>query len=192
MSSSAEPLPSTEEPPYGWDAFDERPAPEEMEFDSPAKEMRAVLRRYMSALREERARRRDAVEEVLAVAVDQAVLVAQLEDVLERHRGALADAGLDRVHRELRLVREQMLDALRGGGVTVEELRGRPLAEVSDRVEVLGWLHSDEYAAEVVAQVHDAVVRHRGTVVRLGRITVGAPPRDAGKHDESDEEEPQG
>ncbi|MGI5168549.1 hypothetical protein ACQEU3_29805 [Spirillospora sp. CA-253888] len=190
MSSSADPPPaeppceppsepSCEPPPeepYGWDAFAERPAPAELEIDSPAREVRAVLRRYQADLSAERGRARDATGDALAVAVDQGALVARLESALERHREALRGAGLGRVHLELRVLKDQMVEALRGGGVTYQDPAGRPLAEVADRVEVVGWRHAAQYPAEVVAETHDVIVLHRGTVVRPGEVTMGAPP----------------
>ncbi|MFI6516488.1 hypothetical protein ACIBF1_13095 [Spirillospora sp. NPDC050679] len=190
MSSSADPPlaeppcePPPEEPrgtpgeaPYGWDAFAERPAPAELEIDSPAREVRALLRRHQADLSAERGRARDATGDALAVAVDQGALVARLESALERHREALREAGLGRVHLELRVLKDQMVEALRGGGVTFQDPAGLPLAEVADRVEVVGWRHAAEYPAEVVAETHDVIVLHRGTVVRPGEVTMGAPP----------------
>ncbi|WP_067489636.1 hypothetical protein [Actinomadura hibisca] len=173
---AAPPVEPPADTPYDWDAFAERPAPPELEIDSPAREVRAVLRRYQADLSAERGRARDATGDALAVAVDQGALVARLESALERHREALRAAGLGRVHLELRVLKDQMVEALRGGGVTFEDPAGRPLAEVADRVEVIGWRHAAGYPAEVVAETHDAVVLHRGTVVRPGQVTMGAPP----------------
>ncbi|MGK5558633.1 hypothetical protein ACSNOI_44225 [Actinomadura kijaniata] len=174
MSSSDEP-PSTEEP-YGWDAFAERPVPGDGDFESPAKELGAVLRRYRADLGAERGRARDAASDALVVAVEQGVLVAQFAAALERRADALREAGLGLVHKELRVLKDQMLEALRGGGVTVQDPVGLPLAEVADRVEVIGWRHAPEYPAPVVAETHEVVVLHRGTVVRPGQVTMGAPP----------------
>lgn len=187
MSSSAEPTETAEpaeaaeaaeaaETPYGWDAFGERDAPADMELRSPAMELAQVLQRQQSALNTERGRSRTAVDEALAVAFDQAELVAKLGFSLAGRKAALEEAGLGKVHDELRIWKDAMLDALSRGGVTVEDPTGRPLAEVADRVEVHDWEHDARFTAEVVARTEEPIVLHNGAVVRPGRVTMGAPP----------------
>lgn len=171
MSSSAE-----QSPPYGWEVFADRPAPAEMELASPAAELVSVLQRYRSALGAERGKARAAADDALAAAVDQAVLVARLDVAMARHRDVLDKAGLGRVHRELRVLKDQMIDALRAGGVTIEDPLGEPLAKVADRIEVIGWRHGAEFPGEVVAETHGAIVLYRGAVIRPGQVTLGAPP----------------
>lgn len=188
MCSSAE-----REAPYGWDVFAVRPAQVELAAGSPATELADVLQRFHAALRAERGRTRNATDDALAVAVEQAGLIARLESALARHQDALAGAGLGRVHLELRVLKDQMVDALRGGGVTVEDPMGRPVAEVDDRVEAVGWRHGTEFTAEVVAEVHAPIVWYRDAVIRPGRVTMGAPPADddpgTASQEESEEQE---
>jgi hypothetical protein len=177
--------------PYGWDAFAERPAPERMAPDPPSVEIARVLQIHQSALNAERGRARTAVDEALAASFRQAVLVTQLEDALERHRDALDAAGLGKVHRELRIRKDEMLDALRHGGVTAEDPVGRPLAEVADAVEVIGWTHEPRFDAEVVARTQEPIILYRGAVVRLGQVIMGAPPHDAAMSDGAEPDQAQ-
>ncbi|MBO2445704.1 hypothetical protein J4573_01235 [Actinomadura barringtoniae] len=163
------------ETPYGWDAFSERDAPDEIELRSPAMELAQVLQLQQSALNAERGRSRTAVDEALAVAFDQAELVAKLGFSLADRKVALEEAGLAKVHDELRIWKDAMLDALRRGGVTVEDPTGRPHAEVADRIEVSDWDHDARFTAEVVARTEGPIVLHNGAVVRPGRVIMGAP-----------------
>lgn len=202
MSSSAKPSPVDPAPsasapsgpdglPYGWDAFAERPAPARMAPDPPGVEIARVLQIHQSALNAERGRARTAVDEALAVSFRQAVLVAQFEGALERHREALDAAGLGKVHRELRIRKDEMLDALRHGGVTAEDPLARPLAEVADTVEVIGWTHEPRFDTEVVARTQEPIILYRGAVVRLGQVVMGAPPPDAPTSDDAEPDQAQ-
>jgi hypothetical protein len=47
--------------------------------------------------------------------------------------------------------------------------------EVSEFVHVAGWRHHQDFTAEVVANVLEPIVRYGETVVRLGRVEMGAP-----------------
>jgi hypothetical protein len=179
MCSSAEPAQPSADPPFGWDAFTERPAAARLELGSPAAELASLLQRYRSAVNVERGKARAAADDALAVAAEQAVLTTRLDAALARHRAALDEAGLGRIHRELRVLKDQMIDALRDGGVTTEDPAGRPLEKVADRIEVIGWRHGSQYPAEVVAETHDAIVWYREAVLRPGQVTMGAPPAPA-------------
>ncbi|WP_242888451.1 hypothetical protein [Actinomadura litoris] len=193
MSSSDEAGPVPEDLPYGWDAFEERPAPPDPALVSPAAEMGAALQLHRSALNAERGRSQAALDQALDMAYDQVALLARWDVALARHRDALAEAGLGRVHQEFRLLKDEALDLLRRGGVTYEDPADRPLAEVEDRVEVKGWKYGAEYTAEVVARTIEPVVLREGAVVRPGLVLMGAPEpeeeeRDAtGDHDEDGE-----
>lgn len=167
MSSSAEPL--------GWEAFRERTAPERMELLSPASELLAVLQRGREDLDAEKESSRQAVAAVLSAAAEQAALVHQLDVVLNRHEAALAEAGLTKVHRQLRIVRRQMAGALDALGLVVVDPLGKPFDETEHLVEVTGWRHGSEFEAEVVAETLAPIVLHHDVPVRHGRVIMGAP-----------------
>jgi hypothetical protein len=186
MSSSAEPSPTTSHPAepstadsrtaeIGWDEFAERPGASDVGLVSPMSELASVLQRYRSDVDAALGKASSAVTDAREVAVEQAVLVAQFAAVLDEVTGRLADAGQGPVHKRLRILKDQMLEVLRSGGITVDDPIGRPLTEVSDQVEVVGWLHRPEFTAEVVAKTHEAIVLHRGALVRRGEVIVGAP-----------------
>jgi hypothetical protein len=167
MSSSAEPL--------GWEAFRERTAPDRMELLSPASELLAVLQRGREDLDAERETNRQAAAAVLSAAAEQAALIHQFDVVLKRHEAALAEAGLAKVHRQLRIVRQQMANALDALDLVVVDPLGKPFDETEHLVEVTGWRHGSEFQAEVVAETLAPIVLHHDTPVRHGRVIMGAP-----------------
>jgi hypothetical protein len=168
MSSSAE-LPD-------WSAFAERPVLEEPGLLSPASEMAAVLQQYhadLEAVRQDvEAVRRDG----LTALARQASFVVQLAAALTRYESIIAQASLKPVHRHLRVIKDQMLDALREAGLEIVEPLGKPYREVSELVQVEGWRHHADFASEVVAEALEPIVSFRGVLVRPGRVVMGAPP----------------
>jgi len=161
--------------PSGWGAFRERQRPPDVELLSPASELVAVLQRYRNDLDAERAAVRKAVASTLSIAIEQAVLAFHLAQVLGRNEEALTEAGLAAVHRQLRIVKDQMLEALTGGGIEVADPLGRSFDDAADMVHVVGWRNGPEFSHEVVAETIEPIVLHEGKVVRQGRVIMGAP-----------------
>jgi hypothetical protein len=169
MSSSAEFTGLT------WDTFSERPAQAPAEFVSPSSEVAAVLQRYRSDVEAARSQTRAAVEDAREAAAQQAVLVAQLDAILSRAADGLTAAGQGSVHKRLRVLKDQMLDTLGRGGITVQDPTGRPLAEVWDRVEVVGWRHVPELTAKLVVATLEPIVLYGKAPIRRGRVIAGTP-----------------
>jgi molecular chaperone GrpE (heat shock protein) len=166
---------SSSDEPFGWSAFRERTASMDVELRSPASELAAVLQRHQQDLDAERDMTRRAVAAGIAVAAEQAVLVSQLGAVLKRGEEALATAGMTTMHRQLRIVQEQMADALGATDLVVVDPLGKPFDETAEMVDVVGWRHGAEYPGEVVAETIEPIVLHNGAVVRHGRVIMGAP-----------------
>jgi molecular chaperone GrpE (heat shock protein) len=158
-----------------WDAFSERPLPAPVELLSPASEAAAILQqanhRLEAAQREVAEVRRQGLSEL----AQQAVYVTQLAAALERYAPALDQAALGRIHRHLRVLKDQMLVAFTGAGMEIHNPLGEPFDAVVDRVHVEGWRHSPVFSAEVVAEVIEPVILHQGQVIRQGRVVMGAP-----------------
>jgi molecular chaperone GrpE (heat shock protein) len=159
----------------GWQAFREREVPAPVDLLSPASELSAALQRCWHDLDAERATGAEAGAEACAAAAEQAVLVFRLSAVLDRNEGAMTEAGLGDVHRQLRIVRDQLLDGLRRNDLHVIDPIGQPFDEVADEVRVAGWRHGQEFAGEVVAETIEPIIKHGGDPVRLGRVIMGAP-----------------
>lgn len=173
----------------GWGGFRERPQPPDVELLSPASELVAVLQRYRNDLDAERAAVRNAVASTLSIAIEQAVLVFQLAQLLGRNEQVFAKAGLGGVHRQLRIVKDQMLEALTGGDLTVADPSGRSFDDAAEMVHVVGWRHGPEFADEVVAETIEPIVLHAGKVVRQGRVIMGAPSYGGGAPQSNEENE---
>lgn len=167
MSSSAESL--------GWQAFHEREVPLEVELRSPAAELAAALRHCQQELAAERAATRRAVAAGKSAAAEHAVFVFRLTEILTSKEKKLGEAGLDQLHRQLRVLSEQMLEALGATAFDVVDPLGRPFDEVADVVDVVGWRHGAEYDREVVAETIEPIVHHEAVVIRHGRVIMGAP-----------------
>lgn len=161
-----------------WSVFRERAEQAPAELLSPASELAAVLQRYWLDLDGQRAATRDAVAEAHTAAAEQAVLVFQLSSVLDSNEDTFAGAGLTKLHRQLRVLRNQMTHAMARTGLQVVDPVGLPFAEIADLVQVIGWRHGPEFTDEVVAETVDPIVRHDVELVRPGRVIMGAPDKE--------------
>lgn len=171
MSSSDEPL--------DWGAFAERPVPVEEDVLSPASELAALLQLHRADLDAAQEEGRQSRADGLARLARQAVLVFQLESALSRYKDQLEGASFGGVHRHLRVLKDQMRDALREAEIEIIDPTGRPFDDVVDKVEVEGWRHGPQFEAEVVAQVAEPLVMHDGALLRPGRVVMGAPEENA-------------
>lgn len=177
MSSSVKPP----QPPAfpDWSLFTEREVPVQAELLSPAAEAASLLQLYHDSLKDAASRRDEIQSAGLRALAQQAVFVFQLEAALQRYQPNLAEGPLLRIHRHLRVLKDQMLDALTAFGLEIDAPRGRSFEEVAELVHVDGWRHHEQFTAEVVAEVTEPIVKFGGAVVRLGRVVMGAPVEQA-------------
>ena len=158
-----------------WSVFSEREVPFDVELLSPAAEVVAVLQGSQAALDEARQEVKDVRREYLEALAQQAVLVVQLAAVLDRYAPDYTQASLAKVHRSLRIVKDQMLDELGRAGLEIIIPIGKAFDEVAHSVNVDGWRHHEDFSSEVVAEVVEPIVTYRGDLVRPGRVVMGAP-----------------
>jgi hypothetical protein len=158
-----------------WSAFSERETAGDAEVLSPASEIAALLQRYHSDLSGVRLEVEEARQAGLKFLAQQAVFVFQLETALGRYEADLGRCSLGRVHRHFRVLKDQMLDALKGAGLEIGIPLGQSFQEVADLVHVEGWRHHEQFSSEVVAEVVEPVITSGGRLVRLGRVVMGAP-----------------
>lgn len=155
-----------------WREFAER-AGIEVAPSSPAAELAGVLQRYRADLDEAARAGASSRANGLRVLAEQAVLAVQLEQVLE---GASTRALEDEEIRQPWLqLKDRMLAQIRACGLEIVRLAGATARSVDDLVDVECWRHDDAYASEVVAEELEIAVRFGGTVVRRGRVVMGAP-----------------
>jgi molecular chaperone GrpE (heat shock protein) len=157
-----------------WSVFTERAVPP-FDIFSPASEITALLQRYRADLDMAQEHTESVRREGLEALAQQAVFAVQLEFALERYKPQFEQASLNKVYRSLRIVKDQMLDALRNAGITIIVPQGKSFDEVSAYVNVVGWKHSQEFTEEVVAEVLQPIVLYHTTIIRLGQVVMGAP-----------------
>ncbi len=111
----------------------------------------------------------------LEALAQQAVFVVQMESALAQYESALAQGTLKRIHRHFRVLKDQMMDALKQAGLEVIVPLGKSFEEAADWVHVQGWRHHKDFPSELVAEVLEPVVIYQGRLIRQGRVIMGAP-----------------
>ncbi|MZD05942.1 hypothetical protein GTW43_12715 [Streptomyces sp. SID5785] len=165
-------------PALDWAAFAERPLPEggaDERVVAPQAELAAVLQRRhedLSAVRGDAARAASGARDTV---YDLAVLVGRFDQLVAACAADLEDSGRSRLHRRLRILKEQMLQTLRDADVEVRDPLGLPAADVADWADPIGWRHGPQFTEETVAQTDEPAVFHAGAVVRLARVFMGSP-----------------
>jgi hypothetical protein len=194
MSSSAEPEPAVgkqeappqeappqeappqEAPPLGWDAFAQREVPPVAgDFISPEGELISLLQRQEQELRRSHEQAAADTARVREVVFGLAVFAGRLDQLTANAEDPMTAQGLRPLHRQFRVLKDQMLQALTDGGVEVRDPTGLPARQVMDWADVTGWVQRAEFTEEVVAQTHEQAVFHGGAVVRLASVVMGAP-----------------
>jgi len=142
-----------------------------------AEAIEACIRDYASALSDATARAEAVEQRADEALADLANLAWGLELTVREIEQDLANAGLTGAHRRLRLVCDQMRDALAAREVEFEELTGLPFDdEVIERADVDGWRRNESFDSEVVAETVTPVIRIRKRLYRRARIVAGGPP----------------
>jgi hypothetical protein len=154
-----------------WEEFEERPVAE-LELRSPAAELAEVLQRSRANLEAAARAGAESRAQGLRALAEQAVLAVELENVLDRHPAWEVATSL---YAALRGVKERMLLHIATMGLEVVRLRGASASNVRDIIEVESWRYDDAYASEVVVDELEVAVRLDGTLVRMGRVVIGAP-----------------
>jgi hypothetical protein len=153
-----------------------------------AHELAGVLQRSRDDLAKDRGRSVQAAADIRGTLYELASLTGQLELQLARAEAPLVDSGNKRQYQLLRVLKNQMLEALRQRGIEVRDPLGRGHDEVAEWADVVHWRTGPEFTAEVVAQTIEPAVFHHGDgpdgpgtedadqVVRRARVVMGSPP----------------
>jgi molecular chaperone GrpE (heat shock protein) len=160
-----------------WSVFPEREVPFDIELLAPASEMAALLQKYRTDIDAVREKLEDAREEGLEALAQQAVFVVQFETALAEYATALAQVTQKKIHHHFRVLKDQMLEAMKKNGLEIVVPLGKPFDEVVDWVLVEGWLHHEDFPSEIVIQVKEPIITYQGALIRSGRVVMGAPPK---------------
>lgn len=159
-----------------WSTFRTRPTRTDPDFRSPVAELAAVLQMYHADLETAHAAADAAGREGYVALARQAMLATQLGAALARYEAAFTAGTLGHVFRHLRVLKDQMLDAVGEAGLTVVSPFGWSFDMVASVVQIDGWRHHPDFTAEQVAEVIEPIIYAKGTLIRLGRVIMGAPP----------------
>lgn len=166
---------SSDEPP-GWGSFAVREVPAGLEETvSPEAELAGVLQRRHDDLSAARGAAAGAAADARSTVFELASLVGRLDQVIVAAEARMADSGQQRLHRQLRVLKDQMLQCLGDDDVEVRDPLGRTAQDVADWTDPVGWRHGPQFTEEVVAQTDEPAVFHRDVVVRLARVVMGSP-----------------
>jgi hypothetical protein len=161
--------------PFGWDALEFREQPQVGAVFSPAAAVESLLGRYRRDLEAAQAALTAVQDAGVQALAEQAIFVVQLASVIEAYTAQIEKADLGKIGRHFRILKDQMLDALKQAGLEVEVPLGKPYSALGNDAQIDGWRHKAEYEAEVVAEVVEPIVRQGGRLVRAGRVIMGAP-----------------
>jgi hypothetical protein len=173
MSSSAD---DTRLPPLDWYDFSGRDVPDVPgEFISPESELVGVARRAAEDLHAAEQWTHGAANEVREGLFELAVLVGRLDQLADEAEEPLAAQGQRDLHRQLSILKNQMVQILADNDVELRDPTGLPAEEVLNWASVSTWLHRPEFDAKVVARTEAHAVVHEGRIVRLAQVQMGAP-----------------
>lgn len=165
-----------------WSLFQERETiATSSELLSPASEIAATFHIFSTRLLKAQQALDDLERSNFAELAQQAVLVVQLGMLLERNADIFTSASDQKEHNNLyhiyksfQIIQKQMLDDLKKAGLEIEIPLHRSYAEVADSVEIDHWRHHQKFSEELVIDVLEPVIR-KGTLLRAGRVIMGAP-----------------
>ncbi|MCX3059663.1 procyclic acidic repetitive family protein [Streptomyces beihaiensis] len=162
--------------PLSWDTFAERAMAEGVdEAVSPQAELVGVLQRRHDDLGAARGEAAQAAAGAREALFEVASLVGRFEQLIGECQEVMADSGQARLHRRLRILKDQMLQVLKDDGVEIRDPVGLPADEVADWTDPIGWRYGAQFATESVARTDEPAVFHHGAVVRLARVFMGSP-----------------
>jgi hypothetical protein len=157
-----------------WLDFAEWPL-EAVEVRAPAIELAAVLRRYREDVDAAARASLEGRAKSLRALAEQAVLAAELSRLLEPSRSGRAGEPVDALHGTLRRISTEMLRRARAAGLEIVPLVGLEANAVHALADVEAWRYDDALTCEVVLEELEVTVLHHGTVLRRGRVVMGAP-----------------
>lgn len=165
-----------------WDIFQERETLHSAsEVLSPVAELVASLHQSNRLLEQTRQELLDLEQSGFTELTRLAVLVVQLQTLLERNAALFPvqpatsqEKALARFGKSLHIIEKQLLDALRQAGLELEVPFHKTYAEVAEDVEIDQWHHLPDLTEEIVIDVLEPILR-KGKLWRAGRVIMGAP-----------------
>jgi hypothetical protein len=153
-----------------------REMPKDYVLLSPAAEVAALLKEHSAEkqkLKAELARQAKELDQVLAEVTGLAYL---FDEATARFQPALEEQGLKRMYRELRVLKDKLIQTLQEAGYTWRNPLGEPFeGDLPELVNVDGWRYDPEYEENRVAQVREPIILKNSILIKEGSVVVGAP-----------------
>lgn len=166
---------------FDWNVFHIREeALQEVELISPVAEISTILTHHQTTHQQERELAEQERKQLLDALARQATHVAELMVMLERYKPVLAEPQehsetIKRAYRSIGIMKDKMLDDFRKEGIKIEFPLGKTYDEVKEDVDILSWLHKEQYQEETVIEVLRPIVRYKETRLQNGLVIMGAP-----------------
>jgi hypothetical protein len=165
-----------------WTLFSEREVTLEVhDLLSPASEVGAMLQHQEATLARMQEEATNQQHTFLQTLIQQTILAYKFAVRLDEVKSSLERSSETRAYRSLRLLKDQMFDALKAAGIEIEIPLGQPYRDIEDRVNAEGWRHQKELTEETVIEVLEPIVLYQAKPVHLGTVTVGVPQLDEPK-----------
>lgn len=164
--------------PYDWNVFKPREEVEVEILTSPIAAVGALLNERQNVLLEKERRSVQEREAWLEALAQQAILVTQLEKVLNRYKAVAEQeqqTPLAKFYRSLNILKKQMAEKLQQAKIEIEEPLGKAPSEVVDVVEIMSWLPQANLTTEQVIEVHEPIVRYQGQLLHKALVVMGMP-----------------
>ena len=156
--------------------YQHRQLPKDYALLSPAAEVAGLLKGHAAEKQQwedELAGQEKEYDRLLAQVTDLAYL---LDDAAARFQPTLEEHGMKRMHRELRVLKDKLIQILQEAGYTWRNPLGERFeGDLPELVNVDGWRYGPEYQENCVAQVREPIILKDGVPIKEGSVVVGAP-----------------
>lgn len=156
--------------------YHHRELPTNYELLAPAAEVAALLREYAAEKQEwerDLAGREKIHDQLLAEVTNMAYL---LDEAVSRFQEPLEEKGLKRTYRELRVLKDKLVQILQEAEYTWRDPLGESFeGDLPELVSVDGWRYGLDYEDEHVVQVREPIILRGGKPIKEGSVIVGAP-----------------
>lgn len=99
-----------------------------------------------------------------------------LDEAVSRFQEPLEEKGLKRTYRELRVLKDKLVQTLQEAGYTWRDPLGERFeGDLPELVSVDGWRYGPDYEHECVAHVREPIILRDEAPIREGSVIVGAP-----------------
>lgn len=146
------------------------------EFVSLASEIAAMMNRQAQELKRNDAAHTEKLKNTQKATARTVQLIFHLEQALAESEEKLVDAGLGKLFKRFRIIKDQLKDQLTSQGFSWRNPEGEKFSvELADILEVDGWRYSGDYEDEVVVTTREPIVLLANEVILTGAAVIGAP-----------------